>query len=374
MAKRIGILTAGSDSPGINAAIRAVGKTLISDHQVTLTGFHDGFEGLVEDQYTVIESGMLSNILTAGGTFLGSSSSLPHAMSADGVTVNRVDEAVAVYKKHKLDALICIGGYETQESSAHLAAAGLNVMTLPKAIDNDVRGTDDTIGLDTALGIAAEAVDRLHSTAHSHHRIIIVEIMGHHAGWLTLGAGLAGGADVILIPEIAYDVEKIAAAILERAKAGKRFSIVAVAEGATSVEHAAFYERSRQANEQTRNGQDKVVVDAELRRLETRASKGNTLLLANRLEKMTGLETRVTILGYLLRGGTPSAGDRLLATHLGTACADAVRMGNYNHLVGTRGDDIIFTPIAEAASGHKPVPLDHAWLTSARHVGTCLGD
>lgn len=374
MAKRIGILTAGSDSPGINAAIRAVGKTLISDHQVVLTGFHDGFEGLVQDQYTVIESGMLSNILTAGGTFLGSSSSLPHAMSADGVTLNRVDEAVAVYKKHKLDALICIGGYETQESSAHLVKAGLNVMTLPKAIDNDVLGTDATIGLDTALGIAAEAVDRLHSTAHSHHRIIIVEIMGHHAGWLTLGAGLAGGADVILLPEIAYDVEKIASAILERAKAGKRFSIVAVAEGATSVEHAAFYERSRQVNEQIRNGEDKAEVDAELRRLETRASKGNTLLLANRLEKMTGLETRVTILGYLLRGGTPSAGDRLLATHLGTACADAVRNEKYNHLVGTHGDDIIFTPIAEAAAGHKPVPLDHAWLTSARRVGTCLGD
>ena len=239
--KRIGILTAGGDSPGLNAAIRAVGKAAIGKYGWEILGFRDGFLGLAQDTFERLGKDNLSGILTVGGTVLGTGRDKPHRMMIDGKERDMTKAIVRNYRAHKLDALVCIGGGGTHKNSMRLAELGLRIVTLPKTIDNDVALTDATIGYNTALGIATEAIDRLHSTAHSHHRIIIAEIMGHRAGWLTLGAGLAGGADVILIPEIPYDLEKIAAAIRRRSKVGTNFSIVAVAEGAKSIEDAASF-------------------------------------------------------------------------------------------------------------------------------------
>jgi 6-phosphofructokinase 1 len=228
--KRIGILTAGGDSPGLNAAIRGVGKAAIGFYDMEIIGFRDGFRGLVEDRRLKLDKSTLAGILTVGGTILGTSRDKPHRMMIDGRMHNMTETIVKNYKKFGLDALVCLGGGGTQKNALRLHQAGLNVVTLPKTIDNDVSMTDATFGFATAMDIATEMIDRLHSTAHSHHRIIVAEVMGHRAGWLTLGAGIAGGADVILIPEIPYDVNKIAEAIRRRSKNGTNFSIVAVAE------------------------------------------------------------------------------------------------------------------------------------------------
>ena len=250
--KRIGILTAGGDSPGLNAAIRGVGKTALGFYGMEILGFRDGFRGLVEDRRLKLDKAALAGILTVGGTILGTSRDKPHRMLIDGRTRDMTDVIVKNYQKYELDALVCLGGGGTQKSALHLAKAGLNVITLPKTIDNDVAMTDSTFGFATALDIATEAIDRLHSTAHSHHRIIVAEIMGHRAGWLTLGAGIAGGADVILIPEIPYSVEKIAEAIRRRSRHGTNFSIVAVAEGAMSVEDARAFAGAENKRERAR--------------------------------------------------------------------------------------------------------------------------
>jgi len=248
MAKTVGILTAGSDCPGLNAAIRGFGKAARHSYHMNVIGFRDGFRGLIANHTIDLGGDALSNILTAGGTILGTSRDVPQAVEENGKILDKTAQAVDVYKKNKLDALVCIGGRETQSAALRLKQAGLNLLTLPKSADNDVPMTDTTIGFDTAKDIAAEAIDRLHSTANSNHRIIIVEIMGREVGWLTLGSGIAAGADVILIPEIPYDIGKISQAILYRNKAGKMFSIVAVAEGATSSELVAFFERSMKIN------------------------------------------------------------------------------------------------------------------------------
>lgn len=373
MAKKIGILTAGSDCPGLNAAIRAIGKSARGAYGMEVIGFQDGFQGLIHDQTIDLEGGVLSNIITAGGTILGTSRDKPYEVTADNQIVDRSDAAMATYQRHHLDCLVCLGGRETQESAYRLMQKGLNIITLPKAIDNDVAGTDVTVGFDTALTVASEAIDRLHSTAHSHHRIIIVELMGQYSGWLTLGAGMAGGADVIIIPEIPYDTQKVADAILERNRAGKRFSIIAISEGALTKENVSFFKHSRKVNQMLRTGTERDMVDARLTRIEDRFT-GNTMLLANQLEKHTGLDTRITILGYLLRGGTPSAEDRILATQLGSACVDLVQAGQYGVMVGINGRTTRAVALEEVAGKHKQVPLDHAWITSARHVGTHLGE
>src|SRR6202142_3683363 len=237
--KRIGILTAGGDSPGLNAAIRGVGKTALGFYGMEIIGFRDGFRGLVTDRRLRLDKTTLSGILTVGGPILGTSRDKPHRMKIDGRARDMTDIIVKNYAKYGLDALVCLGGGGTQKNALRLSEAGLNIVSLPKTIDNDVAMTDSSIGLATALDIVTETIDRLHSTAHSHHRIVVAEIMGHRAGWLALGAGIAGGADVILLPEIPYDTDKIAEAIRERGRVGKHFSIVAVAEGAMSKRDAA---------------------------------------------------------------------------------------------------------------------------------------
>lgn len=373
MTKKVGILTAGSDCPGLNAAIRGFGKTAKNNYDMDLIGFRDGFRGLLSNRTMDLGGDALSNILTAGGTILGTSRDEPHKIEENGQVIDKTSEAVAVYKENELDALVCIGGRETMDAALRLQEAGLNLVGLPKSAVNDVPLTDMTIGFDTAKMIATEAIDRLHSTANSTHRIIIVEIMGRDVGWLTLAAGIAGGADVILIPEIPYDINKITEAIQARNQAGKMFSIVAVAEGAHSSELMAFIERSMKINrhmhkdENSESGKD--------RKAELRAKySGETMLLANRLENNTGIESRITILGYLLRGGAPSAGDRVLATQLGTRAADLVAEGQFGVMVGIQDGRTARVPIEAVTLEEKPIPLDHPWLIGARHVGTVFGD
>jgi 6-phosphofructokinase 1 len=371
--RRIGIITAGGDSPGLNAAIRGVGKAALGGSGMEIVGFRDGFRGLAEDLRLRLDKRTLAGILTVGGTILGTSRDKPHRMEFDGEKRDMTAVIAANYKRHRLDALVCIGGGGTHKNALRLMEKGLNILTLPKTIDNDVALTDATIGFDTALGIATAAIDRLHSTAHSHHRIIIAEIMGHRAGWLALGAGIAGGADVILIPEIAYDVKKIAAAIRQRSKSGTNFSIVAVAEGAKTVEDAAAFAVAEQRKKKAGTLEAKKRAKAELATLESRHA-GNTWRLAKQLEELTHLEARVTILGYVQRGGTPSAGDRLLATRLGTRCVELIQEGVFGVMVAARGEATKPVPISEVAGNLKTVPPDHWWIESARRVGTTFGN
>jgi len=371
--KRIGILTAGGDSPGLNAAIRGVGKTALGYYGMEIIGFRDGFRGLVENKRLKLDKSTLAGILTVGGTILDTSRDKPHRMVIDGRTKDMTKVIVDNYHKWGLDCLVCLGGGGTQKNALRLHQAGLNVITLPKTIDNDVAMTDATFGFATALDIATETIDRLHSTAHSHHRIIVAEIMGHRSGWLALGAGIAGGADVILIPEIPYDVVKIADAIRRRSRHGTNFSIVAVAEGAMSRDDFRAMNAAEKKLERAKTLHDKKEAKIELATLEVRHA-GNTMRLAKHLEELTQLESRVTILGYVQRGGTPSAADRILATRLGSACADLINEEHYGVMVAARGDDTEAVPLEKVAGKRKCVPVDHSWVKTARRVGTCLGD
>jgi 6-phosphofructokinase 1 len=372
-AKYIGILTSGGDCPGLNAAIRGVGKAAQGIFGMQVIGFRDGFRGLMENRTAPLALENLSGILTIGGTILGTSRDKPRRMLVGGKEIDVSETIIANYQKHHLDALVCLGGGGTQKNALYLKEKGLNVITLPKTIDNDVAMTDISFGYDTALGIATEAIDRLHSTAHSHYRIVVVEIMGHRAGWLALGAGIAGGADVVLLPEIPYDVEKVAEAIRQRSRTGKHFSVVAVAEGAMSVGEAAQFHAADQRKQEAKTKLQRKKAKAAIAGWQARHA-GNTLRLAKELESLTGLESRVTILGYVQRGGSPSAVDRLLATRLGTACADLINQGIYGVMVAARGDKTEPVPLEKVAGKRKIVPLDHPWITSARLVGTSLGD
>ena len=368
----IGVLTSGGDTPGLNAAIRGIGKTAAHLGGMQVIGFKDGFRGLMENRSVRLDNGMLSGILTLGGTILGTSRDKPHKMPMGGKTVDMTEVIVENYYKNHLDALVCLGGGGTIKNAYRLSQQGLNIITLPKTIDNDIVGTDVTFGFDTALGIAVDAIDRLHSTASSHHRIIFVEIMGHRVGWLALGAGLAGGADAILLPEIPYTTEKLAESILERVSRGKRFSIVAVAEGAITREGAnkiKALERKIEAAEEEKRRDLKV----QLKELE-KQFRGSTMQMAQDLEKITGLESRVTILGHLQRGGTPSAADRLLATRLGTSAIDYIKNEQFGIMVAAKGDQTEAVPLGEVAGKINYVPPDHPWVISARNVGTSFGD
>jgi 6-phosphofructokinase len=296
-------------------------------------------------------------------------------MMVGGSVLDMTQAIVENYRRNHLDVLVCLGGGGTQKNAYRLAQQGLNVITLPKTIDNDVAQTDVCFGFDTALGIATEAIDRLHSTAHSHHRIIVVELMGHRTGWLTLGAGIAGGADVILIPEIPYSIQRVAEAILQRSREGKRFSIVAYAEGAVSTAEAEVREADDRAKEKKKARKSHAVEGASSGAVDTELARASRMLhVAQKLEELTGLESRVTMLGHLQRGGTPSAADRLLATRLGTACATLIHEGLFGVMVASRGDGTEPVPLEKVVGRLRTVPGDHPWVESARSVGTCLGD
>jgi len=338
-----------------------------------LIGFRDGFRGLMENRFIRLNSVSLSGILTIGGTLLGTSRDKPHKMPVGNRVMDMTDVMVNVYSQNNLDALVCIGGGGTQKNAFRLQKAGMNIVTLPKTIDNDVFGTDRTFGYDTALQIATNAIDRLHSTAHSHHRIILTEIMGHNTGWLALGAGVAGGADVILIPEIPYEIHSIAEAIKWRRKNGKNFSIVAIAEGAISKTDAKKLNRAHFEKETATQSKQKKDARNTIKSIESSLSN-NTIALAHKLEKLTGLESRVTILGHVQRGGMPSPADRMLATELGSACAKLLAEETYGVMVAIQNDIPTPVPLKDIVGKRKTVPPDHPLITSARMVGTNFGD
>ena len=373
MGKHIGVLTAGGDSPGLNAAIRGLGKSAIGVHDMTLIGFRDGVRGLAENRFVELSSGALSGILTVGGTILGTSRDKVQKMDVDGVPTDVTGTIVDVYERNGLDCLVLLGGGGTAKNALRLAKAGLNVVHLPKTIDKDVVRTDNTFGFSTALEIATDAVDRLHSTAHSHHRVILAEIMGHKAGWLALGAGIAGGADVILLPEIPYSVESIAETIRARQARGSHFSVIAVAEGARDLADTAALAAAgalvagaaTQAAKDAAHAHMANVLDSQ---------REHTFKLARELEAATGLESRVTILGYVQRGGTPNAADRLLGSRIGAAAAQHIADGDFGIMVASKGEGTEAVPLAEVAGRLNVVPEGHEWLQTARALGTGLGD
>lgn len=373
MAQYVGILTSGGDCPGLNAAIRAVGKACLEAYDIRIIGFQNGFRGLVQNQTLELDRKALSGILTYGGTILGTSRDKPHRMFIGGRVHDMTDAIIDTYRRHHLDALICLGGGGTQKNALRLKKAGMNIITLPKTIDNDIAKTDVTFGFNTAVGIATEAIDRLHSTATSHDRIIVVEVMGHRAGWLALQAGTAGGADVILIPEIPYHLERVAQTIRERTRQGKHFSIVVVAEGALSLSDAEKVEALVHQKREAKDREEKEKASAKLEKFH-KEHVGHTIHLTQELERLTGQESRLTILGHLQRGGTPSATDRVLATWLGTRCAQLLREGHDGFMLAVQDQELRPVPLEEVAGKKKLVSPDHPLVEAARLVGTSFGD
>lgn len=338
---KIGILTAGGDCPGINAAIRGVGKTAIVKYGMKVVGISDGFTGLITKEYTELTEKNLSGILTLGGTILGTSREKP--FKGSGKNNKEIKKPVLIkehYEQMGLDCIVCIGGNGTLKTANLLAREGLNVVGIPKTIDNDVWGTDITFGFDSAVNIATEAIDRLHSTANSHKRIMIIEVMGHNAGWIALYSGIAGGGDVILLPEIPYKEEKIAEYLLRRAEDNKPYSIVVVAEG---VENP---------------GKDKSVAQ----------------YLSSRITEITGLETRETVLGYIQRGGSPSPMDRVLATEYGTATADMIAERDFGKMVALKNNEIVSVPLEDVAGKLKLVEPDNPLVLQSKNMGTSFGE
>jgi 6-phosphofructokinase len=369
--RSIGILTSGGDCQGLNAAIRAVAKTAMKSYGMDVVGILDGFRGLVENRSQRLTDADLSDILTLGGTILGTSRDKPNKMPLGGRTVDMTEQAVENYHKLHLDALVCIGGGGTQKNALHLMQnSDMKIVTLPKTIDNDVWGTDVCFGFDTAVQIATDAIDRIHSTASSHQRVMLVEVMGHNTGWIAAAAGLAGGADVVLIPELPYSVDAVIDAVVERKRSGKRFSIVAFAEGALSQQEAA-----RQARAAEKKGSEKGKAQG---RKSAKKPPHPEMSLSQRLtrqiEQGSGLETRLTALGHVMRGGTPTAADRTLATVLGSEAARLLAKGGAGVMVGIRGQSPVHVDLTEVAGKRRNVPPDHPWIETLRRLNICLGD
>ncbi len=335
--KKIGVLTAGGDCPGLNAAIRGVGKTAIVKYGMEVIGIADGFLGLINKDYFPLKEEMLSGILTLGGTILGTSREKPFKKTGP-LSIDKPKLINEHYKELGLDCLVCIGGNGTMKTATRLAKEGLNIIGIPKTIDNDVWGTDQTFGFDSALGICTDAIDRLHSTANSHKRIMVIEIMGHDAGWLTLYAGMAGGGDVILIPELDYDIDAVCNYLMERARKKKAYSIVVVAEG---IKHP----KKRSA----------------------------ASYISEKIEENTGLETRKTILGYIQRGGSPSPMDRILASRFGAYAVDLIAKGDYGKMVIKKGEKTKDIPLSKVGNKLRIVPHNHSLISKARGLDVCLG-
>ncbi len=359
--KRIALLTGGGDCPGINAVIRAVTKKAILEYGMEVIGIEDGYHGVIHNRYRKLEFDDVSGILTLGGTILGTSKTAnPYRYAVKkGKKLEFKDmsaTAIDNIKKLDIDCLVCIGGDGTLNIAHHLFTDGILIVGVPKTIDNDLRGTDITFGFDSAVYIATWGIDRIHSTAQSHHRVMIVEVMGHNAGWIALHSGIAGGGDIILIPEIPYDAEIIAEKVRERSRKGKRFSIVVVAEGAKPKGGDIVIQRIvKESTDPIRLG-------------------GIGFVLGEQIEKMTGIETRTVVMGHLQRGGTPTAFDRVLATRLGTKAVDMIESKKCGYMVGVKGDSLAEVPLEEVAKGPRTVPLDHPLIEAARSLGTCFGD
>lgn len=331
--QRIGILTGGGDCPGLNPVIRAVVKRAAVDDCEVL-GFRNGWKGLIEDDFMVLDGRSVSGILPKGGTILGTSRTNPYKKPGD------LEKLKATMKKHELSALVAVGGEDTLGAANKLYKDGLNVVGVPKTIDNDLNATDYTFGFDTALNIATECIDRLHTTAESHNRVMVVEIMGRHAGWITLEAGLAGGADVILIPEVPVDIVKVCELIKKRHSRGKTFSIVAVAEGAEIKDRG-------------------MVADQKLDQFGHVRLGGIGQVIGEMIEEKTGFETRVTVLGHIQRGGSPTAFDRVLGTRFGVKAYELAKEGKFGFMASLQGKNITAVPLADAVGQLKTVPLEY---------------
>lgn len=357
--KRIGILTSGGDCQGLNAAIRGVSKALYREFdEVEIYGIEDGYAGLIYGRYKKMNPREFSGILTLGGTILGTSRQPFKLMRVidEETKLDKVAEMKRHYGEMNLDCLVILGGNGTHKTANLLSEEGLNVVTLPKTIDNDIWGTDMSFGFQSACDIATEVIDCIHTTATSHGRIFIVEVMGHKVGWLNLHAGIAGGADVILLPEIPYDIDKVADTITERNKKGKRFSIIAVAEGAVSVSEAEMKKKEFRTHR------------------ETLAYPSVAYKIADELSAKTHCEVRVTVPGHFQRGGGPCAYDRVLCTRLGAAAAELIKQEKYGYMVAVKNDKMVPVPLGEVAGKLKTVPLDCELIKSAREIGISFGD
>ena len=354
--KRIGILTSGGDCPGLNAAIRGVVRAAYEMFDAEIIGIHDGYRGLIEGDFSLMSRSQFSGILTLGGTILGTSRTPYRNMQV--IEEDNVDKVAAMkktYKNLKLDCLVTLGGNGTHKTANLLSQEGLNIIGLPKTIDNDIYGTDFTFGFHTAIDIATECIDRLHSTAASHGRCMVIEIMGNKAGWLTLYSGVAGGADVILIPEIPYTIDKVAEVVRRRADNNKSFTIVAVAEGAMEKEEAKLKKKERES-----------------RRAAERFS--SSAYVASQLQEMIGIEARSVVPGHIQRGGTPSAYDRVLSTEFGVHAAELIRDDIYGVTVALKGNTITHNALKDIAGIAKPVPLNDHMVSTARTIGISFGD
>lgn len=359
--KRIGILTGGGDAPGLNAVIRAAVKTAINEYQCEVIGIRDGYDGFLDTQNGIVPLGMeeVRGILPRGGTILGAANrGNPYARKVirDGkeVTIDVSDEIVKGIKELGLDALLVLGGDGTLHIAHELAQKGVPVIGVPKTIDNDIGGTEITFGFDTALNIATEALDRLHTTAESHHRVMVVELMGRDAGFITLNAGISGGADVILIPEIPFKFENIMKKIQSRSGQGRKFSLIAVSEGAKPIGGMQVYSRKG----------DEVYVP----RL-----GGIGQVVAEFIEQQ-GFESRVTVLGHVQRGGTPTAFDRGLATRYGAAAVRLAASGRFDRMVALQCGEITSLPLAEAVAVPKRVDPQGDAVVTAKNIGISFGD
>ncbi len=359
--KRIGLLTGGGDCPGLNAVIRAVTKSAIHRFNLEVIGVEDGFLGLIQNRMRPLGWNDVSNILTLGGTILGTSNKAnpeSYAVKKNGHTecIDVTDRVVEHVAANHLDALICIGGDGTMSGAAGLIKHGINCIGVPKTIDNDLEGCDQTFGFDTAVSTATDALDKIHTTAMSHHRVMVVEVMGRNAGWLALHSGMASGSDVILIPEIPYDMQKVCDLLTYRSRTGKRFSIICVSEGAKAMGGEAVVAR--------------MVADSP----DPIRLGGVSNILAAAIETTTGIETRATMLGHIQRGGTPTACDRVLGTAYGHHALELLLSGAEGKLVVMREGKITHTDIALVANKQRKVPLDDALVRAARAVGTNFGD
>jgi phosphofructokinase-like protein len=353
--KRIGILTGGGDCPGLNAAIRAVAKTAFFQHDAEIIGIKDGYDGLIHNQTRKLMWEDVSGILTLGGTILGTSNRAdPFAYGEEKKDVSK--RVIENFEKLKLDALVCIGGDGTFTVASKLHQFGIPLVGIPKTIDNDLEKTDYTIGFDSAVAVATESIDNIHSTAESHHRVMIVEVMGRYVGWLALYAGVAGGGDVILIPEIKFSMEKVCRELERRSKLGKRFSIIVAAEGVKI------------------DGSDLVVKRTVKGSPDPIRLGGVSYRIAEQIEEKSGLETRVAVLGHLLRGGKPTQFDRVLATQFGKTAVDLVNAKKFGFTACIQGSQITSVPIQSTIARQKKVTPDLPLIQAAKAVGTCFGD
>ena len=359
--RRIGILTGGGDCPGINAVIRSVAKKAILEYDIEVVGIKDGYEGIIHGYYRALHFDDVSGIITLGGTILGTSNtSNPYkypSRKGSGLEFEDVSQvALANIRSLEIDCLVCIGGDGTLGIANRLFGDGVPIIGVPKTIDNDLRGTDITFGFDSAVSVATEGIDRLHTTAQSHHRVMIVEVMGRNAGWIALYSGVASGGDVILVPEIPYDLDKVVEKVKERNRKGKRFTILVVAEGAKPKGGNVVIQRV------VKDSSDPIRLG------------GIGFVLGSQIEEATVIETRTVVMGHLQRSGVPTPFDRVLATRLGCKAVEMIANGRFGYMVGVMGNSLVEVPLEDVAKGPRNIPSGDPLIQAARSVGTCFGD